>query len=141
MQESGMPERNLQPWLTIFSATNDGIFAWDADNFVIKDNYIHNLTREASNGHIDGFQTEGSKHGVIEHNTIKISKDQNACIALWDGRLDTDDILVENNFLAGAGFTIYAEDYSPSERILKAVNLLPIFVLSIMSSQLNSSRP
>lgn len=96
--------------------TNDGIFAWDADNFIIKDNYIHNLTRESSNGHIDGFQTEGSKHGVIQHNTIKIMQGQNACVALWNGRLDTDDILVENNFLAGAGFTVYAEDYSPSEK-------------------------
>lgn len=96
--------------------TNDGIFIWDADNFIIKDNYIHNLTREASNGHIDGFQTEGSKHGVIQHNTIKILQGQNACVALWNGRLDTDDILVENNLLAGAGFTVYAEDYSPSEK-------------------------
>lgn len=96
--------------------TNDGIFAWDADNFIIKDNYIHNLTRESSNGHIDGFQTEGSKHGLIQHNTIKISQGQNACVALWNGRLDTDDILVENNLLAGAGFTVYVEDYSPSEK-------------------------
>ena len=96
--------------------TNDGIFCWDSDNFLIQDNYIHNLTKESSNGHIDGFQTEGSKHGIIRHNTIKISQGQNACIALWNGRLDTDDILVENNLLAGSGFTVYAEDYHPSEK-------------------------
>lgn len=96
--------------------TNDGIFAWDSDNFVIKDNFIHNLTRESSNGHIDGFQTEGSKHGIFQHNTIKISQGQNACVALWNGRMDTDDILVENNLFAGAGFTVYAEDYHPSEK-------------------------
>jgi len=107
---------NLRAIANNIYGTNDGIFCWDSDNFVIKDNYIHNLTRESSNGHIDGFQTEGSSHGLIQHNTIKISQGQNACVAIWNGRRNSDDILVDSNLLAGSGFTVYVEDYSPSEK-------------------------
>lgn len=94
---------------------DDGIFVWDADNFTIEENYIHNLTAETSNGHIDGFQTEGGSHGVIRHNTFDIYQNQNACVSIWNSRRNSDDILVENNFMAGSGFACYAEDYDPSE--------------------------
>lgn len=94
---------------------NDGIFTWDADNFVIEDNYLHNLTTESSNGHIDGFQTEGGSHGIIHHNTITISQDQNACVAIWNSRRNSDDILVDSNYLAGTGYVVYVEDYDPTE--------------------------
>ena len=95
--------------------TNDGIFAWDADNFTIEDNYLHNFTTESANGHIDGFQTEGGSHGIIRHNHFDITQGQNACVAIWNSRRNSDDILVDNNLMAGGGFTVYAEDYSPSE--------------------------
>jgi hypothetical protein len=94
---------------------NDGIFAWDADNFTIEDNYLHAFTENAGNGHIDGFQTEGASHGVIRHNTFDISQGQTSAIAIWNGRRNSSDIAIDNNLLAGGGFTIYAEDYSPSE--------------------------
>jgi len=94
---------------------NDGIFSWDGDNFVIEDNYLHGFTTEASNGHVDGFQTEGASHGVIRHNTIDVSQGQNAAIAIWNSRRDSTDILVEENLLTGGGFTVYAHDYHPSD--------------------------
>jgi hypothetical protein len=95
--------------------TNDGIFSWDADNFVMEDNYLHDFTTETSNGHVDGFQTEGASHGVIRHNTIWVSQDQNACVAVWNSRRTSDDIVVDSNYLAGSGYAVYAEDYDPSE--------------------------
>ncbi len=94
---------------------NDGVFVWDASNFILTKNYLHDFTENAGNGHVDGFQTEGASNGVIRHNTFNVKQDQTSAIAIWNGRRDSSNILVENNLLAGGGFTIYAEDYSPSE--------------------------
>ena len=60
-----------------------------------------------ANGHIDGYQTEGAKHGVIRHNTIDVTQDQVATVAIWNGRKNTDDILVNDDLLAGGGFAAY----------------------------------
>ena len=95
---------------------NDGIFVWDANNFTLEDNYLHGFTDQTANGHIDGFQTEGASYGIIRHNTFDVSQDQDSAVAIWNGRRNSDDILVENNLMAGGGFAVYAEDYSPSEQ-------------------------
>ena len=102
---------------------NDGIFSWatdlgvdgTGDNFTIADNWLHNFTTAAANGHVDGYQTEGAKNGVIRHNTFDVAVDQTSAIAIWDGRKDADNIAVSNNLIQGGGFSIYAEDYNPSE--------------------------
>lgn len=93
---------------------NDGFFVWYSSNFLLEDNYIHDLTNEAANGHIDGFQTCGAKHGILRHNSILIKQGQNAAVNVDNGDGDTDDILVENNLMAGGGFTAYAHDSNPS---------------------------
>lgn len=105
------------------SRVNDGIFSWTSmstpgqgDNFTIEESYIHTLTEATGNGHIDGYQTEGAINGTIRHNTIAIDRGQNAAISIWNSYKSSDNILVENNLLAGGGFTVYAEDYSPSEQ-------------------------
>lgn len=105
------------------TATNDGIFSWatvegqdgPGDHFTITDNWLHGFTTDAANGHVDGFQTEGAKHGLIRHNTIDVAQDQTSAVAIWNGRKDAADITVSDNLLAGGGFAVYAEDYSPSE--------------------------
>ena len=102
---------------------NDGIFSWaiqngtdgTGDNFTIEHNWLHAFTTQAGNGHVDGYQTEGAKNGVIRHNTIDVTQSQTSAIAIWNSRKNSDNILVENNLLAGGGFTVYAHDYSPSE--------------------------
>jgi hypothetical protein len=100
---------------------NDGIFSWPTsgdpnagNNFRIEDNYFHDFTTLAANGHIDGYQTEGASHGTIRHNVFYITQTQNAAVAIWNSRRDSDDILVEDNLAAGSGFLMYAQDYSPS---------------------------
>lgn len=105
------------------SRVNDGIFMWATqvgrdgagDHFVIQDSWLHGFTTQAANGHVDGIQTEGAKHGVIRHNTVDVTQSQTSAIALWNSRKDTDDIVVERNLISGGGFSVYAEDYSPSE--------------------------
>lgn len=105
------------------SRVNDGIFMWATtegrdgagDNFTIQDNWLHGFTTQAANGHIDGIQTEGAKHGVIRHNTIDVTQSQTSAISLWNSRKTTDDVTIDRNLLAGGGFSVYAEDYSPSE--------------------------
>jgi hypothetical protein len=102
---------------------NDGMFAWattvgvsgTGDNFDIEDNWLHDFTTQAANGHIDGFQTEGAMHGIIRHNTFDVSQNQDSDVAIWNSRKSSDDILVDDNLMAGGGFAVYVEDYDPSE--------------------------
>ncbi len=105
------------------TGVNDGIFSWAStvgvdgtgDNFTIADNWLHNFTTLAANGHVDGYQTEGAKNGVIRHNTFDVAQDQTSAIAIWNGRKSAANIAVSNNLIQGGGFSIYAEDYNPSE--------------------------
>ena len=105
------------------TGVNDGIFSWAAtvgvdgtgDNFTITDNWLHGFTTQAANGHVDAYQTEGAKNGVIRHNTFDVAQDQTSAIAIWNGRKSSANIAVSNNLIQGGGFSIYAEDYSPSE--------------------------
>jgi Domain of unknown function (DUF4082) len=105
------------------TGVNDGIFSWattvgvdgTGDNFTVTDNWLHDFTTLAANGHVDGYQTEGAKNGVISHNTFDIAQDQTSAIAIWNGRKNASNIAVTNNLIQGGGFSVYAEDYSPSE--------------------------
>lgn len=106
---------------------NDGVFSWSdtsysqttGDNFIIKDSYFHDFTKTTSNGHIDGYQTEGAGNGLIDHSTFYMTSDDSnftdSAIAIWNSLRSSHDITVQNNLFAGGGNTIYAEDYSPSE--------------------------
>ena len=102
---------------------NDGIFSWPdtsysqttGDNFDIENNYLHGFTTATANGHIDGYQTEGANNGKIIHNTFDVSQNQDSDVAIWDSLKSSSNITVDNNLMAGGGFAVYAEDYSPSE--------------------------
>jgi hypothetical protein len=102
---------------------NDGIFSWPDGsnptagwNITVQDNYFHDFTSLVANGHIDGYQTEGSSHGIIRHNTFHITQSQNAAVSIWNSRHDSDDFLIDNNLAAGSGFLMYAEDVHSSEK-------------------------
>ena len=55
----------------------------------------------------------------IKHNTWLMTSDAdndaNSAIAIWNSMDTSDDFDVANNLIAGGGFSVYAEDYSPSE--------------------------
>jgi hypothetical protein len=102
---------------------DDGIFSWadtsysqtTGDGFTIEYSYFHDFTTQTSNGHIDGFQTEGANDGTIHHNTYLMESFADSCIAIWDSLKSSSNITVEDNLMTGGGFSIYAEDYNPSE--------------------------
>jgi hypothetical protein len=106
---------------------DDGIFSWadtpysatTGDNFTITNSYFHDFTTKTANGHVDGYQTEGAGNGRIEHNTWLMTSDSgneaNSAIAVWNSYRSSHDIAVVHNLIAGGGFSVYAEDYNPSE--------------------------
>jgi hypothetical protein len=102
---------------------DDGIFSWSdtsysgttGDNFVIENSYFHDFTAVTSNGHEDGYQTEGASNGVIEHNTYLMTTDSDSAIAIWDMLRNSSGITVRDNLITGGGFAIYAEDYNPGD--------------------------
>jgi hypothetical protein len=123
------------------SGVNDGIFSWwwpsninagAGSDFIITDSYLHDFTENAANGHIDGYQTEGAQNGAITHNTFEVERvagdvtvsggGVNSAVAIWNdynqstptGKV-AGNITVDNNLITSGGFSIYAEDYSPSE--------------------------
>jgi hypothetical protein len=100
----------------------DGIFAWSAnlpagsgDGFTITNTYIHRFNAVESNGHFDGFQTEGAANGLLRHNTFDLPIDSTGAISIWNSHKNTHDISAEDNLIRGGGFSVYAQDYSPSE--------------------------
>jgi hypothetical protein len=103
--------------------SNDGIFSWadhgysqtTGDHFVIRDSYFHDFTDKTSNGHADGYQTEGASAGLIQHNTYQMTAGADSAIALWDSLRASRGISVKHNLITGGGFAIYAEDYSPGD--------------------------
>jgi hypothetical protein len=100
----------------------DGMFAWSGngpagsgDRFTITNSYIHGFNAVESNGHFDGFQTEGAADGLLRHNTFDLPTDATGAISIWNSHKNTRDITAENNLIRGGGFSVYAQDYSPSE--------------------------
>jgi hypothetical protein len=102
---------------------DDGIFSWPdtsyswttGNNFTIRNSYFHGFTHATSNGHEDGYQTEGASNGLIEHNTYLMTPSADSAIAIWDSRRSSSNITVAGNLITGGGFAVYAEDYSPSD--------------------------
>lgn len=89
---------------------------------LIEDNYIHS-PKYFPGDHIDGIQSNsGPGNGqtlIIRHNTIIIDYEQTASIALFQDFGVQHSAVIENNLLAGGGYTIYggAGKYGKSSNI------------------------
>ncbi len=100
----------------------DGLVAWArteysptaGDNFVLHNSYLHSFTHDASNGHIDGFQTLGATNGLIEGNVFDMPASGNSAVAIWNTRKNASNIQVIGNLMTGGQFTVYAQDNHPS---------------------------
>jgi hypothetical protein len=113
---------------------DDGVFSWadtgysnsTGDHFRILRSYFHDFTTRTANGHIDGYQTEGARHGLLRHNTFRMTSDAgnqtDSAIAIWNSIRSSKDIRVVHNLVEGGGFSVYAEDYSPTEANPKGGN-------------------
>ncbi|RXG91477.1 Ig-like domain-containing protein [Bradyrhizobium vignae] len=75
----------------------------------IKDNYIHNLLASGS-PHYDGIQIDGGISNVqIEHNTVINAYTQTSAIMIDNYFGPISNISVQNNLLAGGGYTVYSD--------------------------------
>ena len=80
---------------------------------LIANSYIHNPGFR-SGDHINGITSNGGKTAqlTIQHNTILVGHNQTDAIGLFEGFGIQANRLVENNLLAGGGYTIYAGQMS-----------------------------
>jgi len=82
---------------------------WGTDGALIEDNYIHDFGSVLPAQHADGLQTDGAAHAVVRHNTVFLDDvtGATAAIGIWATGGDVTDVLVEDNLLAGGGYTVY----------------------------------
>jgi hypothetical protein len=77
---------------------------------VLQDNYVHNLGAPAS-PHYDGIQIDGGVSNVtIRHNTIVVDHGQTSAVMIDNYFGPISNIVVDDNRLAGGGFTVYSDD-------------------------------
>jgi hypothetical protein len=82
------------------------------NNILVEGNYIHDQVYY-SGDHTDAIQHfGGGRHVTIRHNTLEVSTPQTSPLALFqDGNAGSnsyDDVLVEDNLVAGGGYCFYA---------------------------------
>lgn len=122
--------------------TTDGVFVWartgysptSGNNFTLRNSYFHDFTPDASNGHMDGFQTQGAANGEITHNTFLMPIEANAAVAIFNDAKSADDIRVSDNLMAGAQFTVYAMDYDSGGNTVTNIT----FTDNLFSTRLNA---
>jgi len=78
------------------------------DNLDMRDSWVHNLVY-SSGDHTDTVLTNGAmSNAVISHNNLENPYTQTSVIALFEDFGRIDNVLVENNLLSGAGYSVYA---------------------------------
>jgi hypothetical protein len=75
---------------------------------VVEDTYIHDLGFK-SGDHLNGITSNGSDGSalVIQHNTVFNNYQQTDAIGLFEDFGAQSDCLIEDNLLAGGGYTVY----------------------------------
>jgi hypothetical protein len=74
---------------------------------LLEDNYAHDFGNVDPSQHADGLQTDGTTHAVVRHNTVLLNDVDGATGAISIMGDSGDDVLVENNRVAGGGYTVY----------------------------------
>jgi len=78
------------------------------EHVVLKDSWFHTFANIAGVSHVDGFQCNSTCDGtVIDHNFIDVDQDQTGAVSLFQDFGIPRNVLVQNNWLRGAGWTIY----------------------------------
>jgi hypothetical protein len=107
---------------TDISGISDGI---TTSQGLIEDSYLHD-PRNLNGDHTDMIQSlDGPGSGmslIIRHNTIINTNSQTSAIALFQDYGVQHDVLIEYNFLAGGGYTLYAGDGDHTPWNIKILN-------------------
>ncbi len=72
----------------------------------VTDSYIHDLANPP-NAHVDGFQCNAKCGVTLRHNTILNEWPQTAAIALFGDFGTPVNSVIDDNLLAGGGYTVY----------------------------------
>jgi hypothetical protein len=76
------------------------------ENIVMTNSFIHDLANPPG-AHVDGFQCNGSCGVTLRHNTILNPWSQTSAIALFADFGSPRASLIQDNLLAGGGYTVY----------------------------------
>jgi hypothetical protein len=63
----------------------------------------------ATGDHFDGFQSDGGDNILIRHNTIRNPCNQTSAILMSTNTAPISNVTVENNLMAGGGYTLYCD--------------------------------
>jgi Ca2+-binding RTX toxin-like protein len=98
-----------------FSSTDNGINVYGPS--LIVDNYIHDMDG-GSDAHYDGIEINGGGGTTIRHNTIINDHSQTSAVMINNDFGAVPGIIIDNNYLAGGGYTIYSDGrFSSSDPI------------------------
>jgi hypothetical protein len=76
------------------------------EKMVVTNSYIHDLANPPG-AHVDGFQCNSSCGVTLRHNTILNEWSQTAAIALFADFGTPRDSTIDDNLLAGGGYSVY----------------------------------
>lgn len=80
------------------------------NNVVIEDSFCDMpVLPSSSDAHADGFQSDGGNNIVLRHNTIKNPNGQTAAILMSTNTSGIGNVTVDNNLMAGGGYTLYCD--------------------------------
>jgi hypothetical protein len=89
---------------------------------LIADNYIHDLGYKAGD-HLNGTTSNGGTRALtIRHNTIFNQRDQTDAISLFQDFGNQGNRTIENNLVAGGGYTVYGGGGSQTTFNIRIVN-------------------
>ncbi|WP_426124195.1 right-handed parallel beta-helix repeat-containing protein [Pararhizobium sp. PWRC1-1] len=92
-------------------SSEDGIYLTGSSKIYIENNYIHDLQSQWESPHFDGIATDGGISDVlIRGNTVINPHAQTSAIMLSNYSGSVSDVRIEENWLIGGGYTIYADD-------------------------------
>jgi hypothetical protein len=89
-----------------FSSNDNGINVYGPS--LIVDNYIHDMSGGAD-AHYDGIEINGGGGTTIRHNTIINDHSQTSAVMIDNYFGAVPGIIIDNNYLAGGGYTIYSD--------------------------------
>jgi hypothetical protein len=87
------------------SGSEDGVRL--ANNSLLQDSYVHGLAGD-SGSHYDAVTADGHRGWRIVHNTIINDHGQTAAVWIGDPRHAPSEGVLQDNWLQGGGYTIYA---------------------------------
>jgi hypothetical protein len=103
-----------------FSSNDNGINVYGPS--LIVDNYIHDMSGGAD-AHYDGIEINGGGGTTIRHNTIINEHAQTSAVMINNDFGAVPGIIIDNNYLAGGGYTIYSDGRFSSTDLITGVQI------------------